>query len=403
MRAVLRHRGFRLLLAGQTLSMFGSSALFLVLGIWVKELTGSNSAVGLLFMLMALPAIAAPLFGVAVDRFPRRQLMIVTDLVLAAAVLLLLLVDGRNDVWLIFAVAVVYSLGQPVFGSAKAGLIRGMLPEEQLAAANGAIESMRQALRIGAPLAGAGIYVAFGGGAVAAVDAVTFLASAGTLLAMRVPDIARSREPLRFVESFTEGIRHLWRTPDLRLLCGCIVAAICFIGVLEGAVFFALLDAIGKPPEWVGILSTIQGVGSIAGGIVSAWLIARAGELRVSGIGLAGLGVGFGLCAVLTVPSVLVGAVVIGITLTPFMVAFNTIVQKLTPLELQGRAFTAIEALFSAPMAIAMGLGAVLVAVVDIRVLYLSALVVLVALGGVLVRRRDPVTAPVAGPVADPA
>jgi hypothetical protein len=98
---------------------------------------------------------------------------------------------------------------------------------------------------------------------------------------------------------------------------------------------------------------------------------------------------------------VLVGAVVIGITLTPFMVAFNTIVQKLTPLELQGRAFTAIEALFSAPMAVAMGLGAILVAVVDIRVLYATALVSLVALGAVLLRRRAPV--PVPGPVADPA
>lgn len=399
MRAVMRDRGFQLLLLGQTLSLFGSSALFLVLGIWVKELTGSNSMVGLLFTVMALPAIASPLFGVAIDRFPRRQLMIATDVGMAAAVLALLFVDGRDDVWIIFVVGVLYSVGTPVFGSAKAGLLRGMLAEEHLAAANGALESMRQALRIGAPLAGAGLYAAFGGGVVAVVDAATFLVSAVTLLLMRVPDIARSREPLDFLENFTAGVRHLWRTPDLRFLCACIIAAICFVGVLEGAVFFALLDAIGKPPEWVGILSTIQGAGSIAGGIASAWLISRMGELRVSGLGLAGLGVGFGLCALITVPSVIIGAVVIGITLTPFMVAFNTIVQKLTPLELQGRAFTAIEALFSAPMAAAMGLGTVLVAVVDIRVLYAVALVSLVALGAVLLRRPQPV--PVAGPVAE--
>lgn len=401
MRAVMRHRGFRLLFAGQTLSLFGSTALFLVLAIWIKELTGSNSAVGLLFMLMALPPIFSPLFGVAIDRFPRRQLMIVTDLAMALVVLALLLVHDRGDAWIIFAVGIVYSVGTPVFGSAKAGLLRGMLPEEHLAAANGALESMRQGLRLGAPLAGAGLYAAFGGGVVAVLDAATFVLSALTLLAMRVPDIARSREPLDFLASFTGGMRHLWRVPDLRLLCACIVAAICFVGVLEGAVFFALLDAIGKPPEWVGIVSTIQGAGSIAGGVISAWLISRAGELRVSGLGLAGLGAGFGLCALLTVPSVIAGAVVIGITLTPFMVAFNTIVQKLTPLELQGRVFTAIEALFSAPMAIAMGAGAVLVTIVDIRVLYVSALVVLFALGGVLLRR--PVPAPLAGPVPDAA
>lgn len=80
-------------------------------------------------------------------------------------------------------------------GSARSGLLRGMLPEEQLAVANGALASMRQALRVGAPLAGAGLYAAFGGGVVAVLDAATFLVSAAALLAMRVPDIARGRSP----------------------------------------------------------------------------------------------------------------------------------------------------------------------------------------------------------------
>ena len=396
MRAVLRDRGFQLLLGGQTLSLFGSSALFLVLAIWVKDLTGSNSAVGLLFTLMALPAIASPLFGVAIDRFPRRRLMIVTDLVMAAVVSLLLLVHDSSDAWLIFVVGMLYSVGTPIFGSAKAGLMRGMLPEEHLAAANGAMESMRQALRIGAPLAGAGLYVAFGGGVVAMLDAATFLLSAATLAAMRVPDIARVREPLQFLSNFTGGVRHLWRTPDLRLLVGSIVFAVSVVGLLEGAVFFALLDAVGKPPEFIGVVSTVQGAGSIAGGLAAAWVISRIGELRVCGIGLVGLGTGFGMCALLNIPALLVACVVIGITLTPFMVAFNTLVSKRTPFELQGRVFTAVEAVLSAPMAAAMGLGALLVAVVDIRVLYLLNAVSLALLGSVLLWRRlaEPVPEP---------
>lgn len=371
MRAILRHRGFRLLLAGQTLSMFGSTALFLVLAIWTKALTGSNSMVGVLFLLLALPAVATPLFGVLVDRLPRRRVMIVTDLVMAAIVSMLLFVHDEGDVWIIFAVTVVYALAQPVFASAKSGLMVGMLEEEHLASANGLLESMRQALRIGAPLAGAGLYTVLGGGAVALVDAATFLVSAALLSAMRVPDIARVREPLRFWSSLVGGVSHIWRTSELRALVGAVFLAVCVVGLLEGAVFFALLDALGKPPEYVGILSTVQGVGSITGGLLAGAAITRLGELRVSAVGILGIGAGFALCATLSLPVVFVACVLIGLTLTPFMVAFNTLVQRRTALELQGRVFTAIEALLSAPFALSMGIGAAVVAVVDIRVLYL--------------------------------
>lgn len=79
MRRLFAQRDTRLLLAGQTLSMFGDSAMFLALGIWVKDLTGSNAAAGLLFFILVLPSLAAPLGGLVVDRRRRRPLMIGTD------------------------------------------------------------------------------------------------------------------------------------------------------------------------------------------------------------------------------------------------------------------------------------------------------------------------------------
>lgn len=396
MRALLRDPGFRLLLAGQTLSMFGSSAMFLVFGIWTKALTGSNTMVGVVFLLLALPAVAAPVLGVAVDRFPRRRVMIVTDLALAVVVSTLLFVHDEGDVWIIFAVAVVYAVGQPVFASARSGLMRGMLAEEQLAGANGLMESMRQALRICSPLAGAGLFALLGGGAVALVDAATFLVSAALLAAMRVPDIERVREPLRFWASFTGGVSHIWRTAELRALVGAVFLAVCVVGLLEGAVFFALLDALGKPPEYIGILSTVQGVGSITGGLLAGLFIARLGELRVSAVGILGIGTGFALCATISLPVVWAACAVIGLTLTPFMVAFNTLVQRRTALELQGRVFTAIEALLSGPFALSMGIGAALVAVVDIRVLYLLVAGALGLVGFALLgwRLEEPQSAP---------
>ena len=55
MRRLLRHRDARLLVVGQTLSVFGDRAMFLALGVWVKELTGSSAAAGLVFFAYAAP------------------------------------------------------------------------------------------------------------------------------------------------------------------------------------------------------------------------------------------------------------------------------------------------------------------------------------------------------------
>jgi hypothetical protein len=99
-RQLLRHRDARLLLAGETLSMFGDRAMLLVLGIWVKTLTGGSAAAGLVFFAFTLPTLGAPLSGLVVYRVRRRPLMIATDCVIGVVVLSLLLVQGPGQLWL---------------------------------------------------------------------------------------------------------------------------------------------------------------------------------------------------------------------------------------------------------------------------------------------------------------
>ena len=86
MRRLLRHRDARLLVVGQTLSVFGDRAMFLALGVWVKELTGSSAAAGLVFFAYAAPGLVSPVFGAVVDRVRGRPLMI--GLNLAGAIVL---------------------------------------------------------------------------------------------------------------------------------------------------------------------------------------------------------------------------------------------------------------------------------------------------------------------------
>ena len=80
MKTLLRRRDVRLLLAGQALSMFGDWMMIIVLGIWMKVLTGSNSAAGLVFFVFAAASMLSPLGGLVVDRLPKRPLMTGTHL-----------------------------------------------------------------------------------------------------------------------------------------------------------------------------------------------------------------------------------------------------------------------------------------------------------------------------------
>jgi len=108
MRSLLKDRNARWYLGGQSFSLFGDVALWLAMGIWVKELTGSSGEAGLVFFFFGLAAVLSPVAGLVVDRVARRPLLIVANLAGCGTVLLLLGVHGRSQVWLIFAVAFGY-------------------------------------------------------------------------------------------------------------------------------------------------------------------------------------------------------------------------------------------------------------------------------------------------------
>src|SRR5256885_6449989 len=161
-RSLLRQRPFRVLLAGQTLTLFGDLALIIVLGVWAKSLTGSVGAGGAVFFAMIAPTLVSPLLGAVIDRFPRRQVLTVKALATAVALLPLLAVHGRDQVWILYAVAALYGVSQQVFFAARSGLLQSMLADRQLGSANAVLESLRMGLRTAGPVIGTALFAAVG-------------------------------------------------------------------------------------------------------------------------------------------------------------------------------------------------------------------------------------------------
>ncbi len=192
MRRLLAHRDARLFLAGQSLSLLGDTALWLALGLWAKDLTGSSSAAGLVILAIVAPQLAAPLGGLLVDRVRRRTLLLVINPLTALALLPLLTVNDAGDVWVIYVVSFAYGASFMLLSAGQSALLTTLVPLELLGTANAALQTVRESLRLIAPLAGAGLYTVAGGGAVAILDATTFILATGALLAPSSASRSRS-------------------------------------------------------------------------------------------------------------------------------------------------------------------------------------------------------------------
>jgi MFS family permease len=387
MRRLLSYRDVRLLIAGQTLSAFGDWAMWIVMAVWMKSLTGSSARAGLVFFVLALGNLAGPLGGLLADRVRRRPLMIATDCTLGGSVLVLLFLHDKGDAWLIYLVALLYGLGGSVFYPARAALLRLMVAEELLADANGALSSTQQGLRIIAPLAGAGLYAAVGGGPVAVLDAATFAGSAFFLSRMRVVEEKPAPPEHHFLREVTAGIEHVWRTLPLRQIVIGTTIALLVVGFSE-TLIFSVIAHLGHKPSFFGVLATLQGVGAIAGGITAGTLVRRLGEVKIVGIGLALFGACAALLAVPSLPVVLLAFPVAGVGLSWLIVGFNTAVQTRTPLAIQGRVSAASEISISVAQTVSIATGAALSTAVDYRVLLVVMAAVVVASATYLVTRR---------------
>ena len=394
MRRLLAIRDARIFLFGWSLSSFGDSAMFLVLGIWAKDLTGSNAAAGLVFFVLTLPSFLAPIAGLWVDRLRRRPLLIGAYSLEGLAVLSLLFVHDRSDLWLLYVVAAVYGACGTVAASARSALMTVILPRELLGDANAIFQTVREGLRLLSPLVGAALYAAFGGGAVAVMDASTFAAVILAVALMRTVEPRFERVEHRFVTEVLAGARHIFVTAPLRQIILSAGVALLVIGFAETLIFAVIDEGLDRPTSFLGVLSALQGAGSILGGITAALALRRLGDVWLVGLGLFLFAIGDGALASSNLALVLGGFFVAGVSVAWVIVGFGTAIQVRTPARLQGRVASAAETLVAGPQTFSIALGAMMISVVDYRLLVLVMSTVTALCGAYLLTRGpEPVAA----------
>jgi MFS family permease len=391
MRQLLRHRDARLYISGQFLSSIGDNSLWLAMGVWVRILTGSNSAAGLVFCAFTAGLLLAPAGGVVADRFSRRSVLVAVNLASAATVCSLLAVSGKHQVWLVYVVMFGNGASSAFITPAQNALVAVMIPDDLLAAANTLLQVGAQGTRVFTPLIGAGLLAWSGPRPVIALDAATFAVAAAATLALRTretrPDRASGAGGWR--AEFAAGLGYIGRTVALRRLMVTFVLSLTVFGFLETISFAVVSQGLHRTAPFLGVLFAIMAAGTVAGAVLIGPVLERTGERGLVAIGLFAMAASCLLLILAQLVVVVVVAAVFGASLICVDVGATTLIQRRTPTELIGRVDSALSLASTIPQVVSIAAGAALITVVSYRLLLVVMAAVIAASAFYLIGERD--------------
>jgi MFS transporter, DHA3 family, macrolide efflux protein len=346
-------RSFFFLWQGQLVSQIGTQLCLVTLALWLKQATDSATLIGLLMMAGAVPGvILGPVGGALSDRYSRRGVLVLGDvvrgLVLLGVALVFLLAPGsvRAPVVALFVAAVVGGMVGAVWQPAATSLIPDLVPEEKLSRANSTMQASLQMGMLLAQALGGVLFTVLGTGWLALIDGLTYLYAAASDSLVRVPPRPpRPRAPDGALASLRrevlEGMRYVGARAGMRTLF-CVAACMQFFLVPLAVLFpFYVDEHLLVGPQWYGFLLAASGFGMFVGygaagavkvtGAATSWLLV--GVLGTMSLLVAALGVVQGPWLALWI----VGA--IGALNGFVSVKLLTILQLATPTEVRGRVF----------------------------------------------------------------
>ena len=302
--APLRNRDFRLLWSGMCASLLGDGVFLVAIAWQVYALSNAPAALAVVGIAMTVPTIVFLLIGgVVSDRIDRRRVMLAADVIRALAVgtMAILSLTGTIEVWHIVGLVAVYGAGQAFFAPSFDAIVPDILPVSELAQANSLDHFVRPlALRLAGPALGGLMIDAVGVGAAFALDALSFLVSAGCLLAMASRQLAADPDRGSYLADLKVGFAfvrsHVW-------LWGTFVSAACayllFMGPVEVLLPYLVKNELDASASDLGAVFAAGGIGSVGCAVVMgqrglpsrdvtfmylAWTLAT---LAVMGYGLA--------------------------------------------------------------------------------------------------------------------
>lgn len=302
---VRTNTAFRRLWFGNVVSLFGDWFNTIALYALILNLTGSEFALGAVFITKLLPmGLASPLAGVLVDRFDRRKVMIISDGLRAVVVLGFLFVDEPSEVFLIYVLTALQVIIGSVFRPAQSASVPNITRKIDLVTANTIMAATWSVmLALGAALGGFAAEL-FGLKTVFVLDSLSYLVSAWFIYRTAIPSpIKTGPQPSLWTSAHKqvqEGWHYLQSHPAIRRM-----ATVKAVWAVGGGALVYMLALVGDQLDpahqaaSIGILFAARGVGTAIGPIVaknlfkdeSKWAAVVGTCVVLTGLGYATVGI----------------------------------------------------------------------------------------------------------------
>ncbi len=398
-----RHRDFRWLWTGDSISQLGSQVTQLALPlIAVLYLHASTLEVGVVvalesaaFLLVGLPA------GAWCDRVRRRPVMIAADLARAALLASMPIAAALHVLTLgqLLAVALAHGVATVFFDVAYQSYLPALVERHQLVDGNAKLQASQSVAQTVGPTAGGVLIQVLTAPYAVLADAASFLLSGICVVLIAKPEPAPQRPEQRHLgREITEGLRFVLRHPILRMIAGTTGTANLFNTCFSAVSIVFLVRSLQLGAGTIGLLMSAGGVGGVLGALLATTVSRRIGQARAIWLSLV-LTTPLGLLIPLTQRGVGLALFVVGLFAYSFGVVVHNVAQvsfrqALCPPQPLGRMNATMRFLVWGTMPLGGLLGGLLGSWIGLRnTLWVSQIGIVLAVGWVLAsplrRMRD--------------
>jgi flavin reductase (DIM6/NTAB) family NADH-FMN oxidoreductase RutF/predicted MFS family arabinose efflux permease len=390
---LFRNKVFGALWCSRLVSDLGDRLELIAVPWLIYQMTGSASSVAVWYISISLPSIFFGSFiGVLLDRFDRRRVMIVADLIRGALICLL---PFAQTTWQIYTIAFTISFFYAVFGPAMEALLPDLLKDENdLLVANSLTSAANSATVIIGPVIGGFVIAQMGLHAAFFLDAFTFLISAVIIWGIKIPQTQnRKKNSSRLRQDWLDGFKFIRQHPTILWLILITALPMLVIGVHGSLLVVYAREFLRVGSEGLGYLTGAIGIGTLAGSLGLGIFGAGKRKDTLIQIGLVVCGlllVLFGFTTVLWL-AVLIRCVY-GVSHTLYKTSADTMLQEEVPTQLRGRILSIRATLRDSALLLSAGLAGLFADSLGAERIFMAVgglLLVVGIVGGAMVKRSN--------------
>ena len=390
-KTVLKYQPFRTLWLAQFVSIFGDFlALFGVISLITFRLNGNAVQVTAVTIAYVLPlAVISPFAGVFVDHWNVKRVMVSSDLIRAALILLLVFVTDIAQICLIFAVM---STVSSFFTPAQSVTIRTIVPQEGLLAANTMMSQAFYLVRLLSPFAAGALIAWLHEKPCFYLDAASFIFSAGMITSLTIPQVRTHSEKTvaSLTEDFLAGNKFIFTHAGLTFVFLSMGVAMFVLSSFSPLISIYIRDSLNAGPFIFGFISSMVGIGLIAGAQLLGRVHQKITRTNVVLSGLFALGIGAALLGGFkNIPMAAASTFMMGFAISFVLIPAQTMSQQETPPALMGRVSSTFMSLIALSQVLGLLLSGYLAERLGIRPLFLTsaAFVAIIACAGYVFMR----------------